>query len=614
MSKHIDIFKNAVNNVPAEKLTLAVKDAIPHMSEHNIITSLLRQDELITETVELICNEPSEHGYDIDSFEFKLIRELCHKTGLPFKVQSALIESSQYELASRINDLPIALLDKIIEKCFGSHSSSVMYFLGNILGNIFKDATMNINLRVEQLKKIIEIYRSNDREISLDIITGWFKNPSIPLDDLLFLLDPTLPISKGDNKYASSPFLSKVYTDCLKAFLKRPGNKSIEELLSFFALHSEPQLAGSVSYLGPVFSSDNVSLETKIKLIDINDEGGLYPDHDRLKVAYSEKLSEYAINNHTQDNDTHTSINPVFLKKSGIFTLMEHGYPLSLFLDTCKSKQTLSLLIGSSHKEEISLYQRSPTLCLNAFSVLQNHFVNTTTGKQNRHGYIQFLTEVNKLNVDGSAFELNVNNFNLAVETIGYKGVLETLASQAPPAARDTLNFIAELVSCECEVQKERQQKLIQRWLSKNQDHDCFFHDYLKNKSSRDTKITHNPVFFQKRLEENVNAVTDFLDVNNRESDIEVCFELPTDGFELSRIGRAQRHCVGSKAYADACASGRAIIFSLYPKSKGLKHGFTFEFNRHSKALVQAEGFARATPNESFTTLAKRCFELLGQQ
>ena len=125
-------------------------------------------------------------------------------------------------------------------------------------------------------------------------------------------LNPTLPISKGDNKYASSPFLSKVYTDCLKAFLKRPGNKSIEELLSFFALHSEPQLAGSVSYLGPVFSSDNVSLETKIKLIDINDEGGLYPDTNRLKVAYSEKLSEYAINNHTQDNDTHTSINPVF--------------------------------------------------------------------------------------------------------------------------------------------------------------------------------------------------------------------------------------------------------------------------------------------------------------
>lgn len=89
------------------------------------------------------------------------------------------------------------------------------------------------------------------------------------------------------------------------------------------------------------------------------------------------------------------------------------------------------------------------------------------------------------------------------------------------------------------------------------------------------------------------------------------CIELPTNGTELARIGRAQRHCVGSRIHAESCESGRSIIFSLYEKNKGVKHGFTFEFMRNTHALIQSEGFARLEPSDDLKKLAKQCFDLL---
>lgn len=74
-------------------------------------------------------------------------------------------------MAAKINDLPIALLDKIIEKCFKCHSGSVMYFFERIS----EDATMNINLTANELKRFLETYRSNGCEISLDIVKGGLK-------------------------------------------------------------------------------------------------------------------------------------------------------------------------------------------------------------------------------------------------------------------------------------------------------------------------------------------------------------------------------------------------------------------------------------------------------
>lgn len=288
-------------------------------------------------------------------------------------------------------------------------------------------------------------------------------------------------------------------------------------------------------------------------------------------------------------------------------TLYGFGYNLHELYKTRKIKSFVKLLIGTSHKEEVALLDRSKDLCLGAISGLQGLFTNKR--KLDRFGYLQFMEKINSAGIDGNAFDVPGQTLMFAKTVIGLDGLMGVAKAQKFDNAKDTFRFIEYLVNengPEYEEYVTKQITLIGRWLAKNNfDYGHLFHDYLANKTKRDnvaTRVSHT--LYQQIFEDSARALNDYLEQNK----MKLRVVWPTSTNQLRYIGTAQRHCVGGQYYAENCQRGSNIIFATKVDGK-LSQGITFQFETGTNRLLQAEGFARRSPSESEIAQGKELFD-----
>lgn len=316
------------------------------------------------------------------------------------------------------------------------------------------------------------------------------------------------------------------------------------------------------------------------------------------------------------------SVLPVLMEsKHALNTLFEMGYNLKELVSYKKIKAFVRACINSTHKEEVAFLLRGMTcnedesidkkvdarhLGLSALSAIQGLF--TKSQKMDRHNYLLFMAWLNEHNIFPSAFECAANTLMDVEKTIGLDGIKSVLIEQnalhfkRATASRDTFLFISELVSHDEPEAVEKQIKLINRWLAKaGNTHDELFHDYLMNKCKRDFGREIVPAnFYQMRFISKAEVINKEL----KEGDFNYRIYLPKNTAQLATIGNVQRHCVGSSFYANNCVNGHNIIFAI--KIDGtLKHGYTFQFDTNTGALLQAEGFCRSEVPDEYVKLAK---------
>jgi hypothetical protein len=314
---------------------------------------------------------------------------------------------------------------------------------------------------------------------------------------------------------------------------------------------------------------------------------------------------------------------PVLMEsKHALDTLFSMGYNLKELVNCKKTKTFIQTCINSAHKEEVAFLLRGMTcsedkdqeerlndkhLGLSALSAIQGLF--TKTRKLDRHNYLIFLKWVNEQSIFPSAFECTANTLMDAEKTIGLDGIKSVLIDQnakivrKASGARDTFLFISELVTHENQEAIDKQIKLINRWLDKSDNrYDELFHDYLMNKCKRDFGRESVPANFYQMF-----FVTTAEEINQelKKSGSDIRLYLPENTAQLATIGNVQRHCVGSSFYANKCVNGHNIIFAM-KKNGALKHGYTFQFDTNTGALLQAEGFCRAGVPDEYVAIAKK--------
>jgi hypothetical protein len=439
----------------------------------------------------------------------------------------------------------------------------------------------------------------------------------------------------------SSPDTIDVSTDVTYGYGSRYGSRTVpikrdnelNEILVLIAQHDNV----SVDTLRALFEKEEGPVQDLLKneALPIRD-ALVWAQEESEEPAFrvgvvAERIAQAVAQASNEDNVLSPNLPPAELmrKDMAVTTLAEHGYNLAQLFDTVKTKQFVRALIGTAHKEEIAFFMNATSCVLSSISALQHVF--TCGHKLNRHGYIEFVTQFNNLiradlrqdlgiKVDGGVFDLTGNDLQLAIDTIGWDGVLSVIRNQDTIHARDTLVMIANITHSEYEEETARQIKLVNRWLVKqikiNLDNDNgqneynhLFHDYLANKQVRDEGVPALAApFYQAHLMGMMDDINAQLKARNDEQVLSVF--LPANTAELRRIGTAQRHCVGGKNYADQCTSGRSVIFAI-KVGGSLKHGFTFQYDAHSQALIQAEGFSTCKPAEHLIKLSKRIIHAL---
>jgi hypothetical protein len=417
----------------------------------------------------------------------------------------------------------------------------------------------------------------------------------------------TMPL-KRDNE------LGKILTS-----ISGHENASVDTLRALFEKENGP----ARTLLG------NESLPIRDALIWSQEENN--DDSAFLVGVVAVRVAQAVAQTSDEDNEISPNLPPAELmrKDMAITTLAEYGYNIAQLFDMVKTKQFVRALIGTAHKEEVTFFIQAQTCVLSSISALQHVF--TRGQKLDRHGYIEFITQFNKFTrndmredlatkIDGGVFDLTGNNLQLAINAIGWDGVLNVVRNQGTIAARDTLNMLASVTYSEYEEETARQITLVNRWLvkevhlncindNKQNEYNSCFHDYLAKKQVRDDGVPALAApFYQTRLNSLVDGINAQLKARNYEQVLSVF--LPANAAELRRIGTAQRHCVGGKNYADQCATGRSVIFAI-KVGGSLKHGFTFQYDTHSQSLIQAEGFSASEPAEHLVNISKRVIKAL---
>lgn len=276
------------------------------------------------------------------------------------------------------------------------------------------------------------------------------------------------------------------------------------------------------------------------------------------------------------------------------------GYGAFDFHKVDSPKKATKIFINSKHPNEVEfLFGSEHCEALNAISALQSAYTNRK-GKINRADYLTFLGTVNDRVIGKSRMGLAVDNITLK-RVFSYFDrllVVDIISQYEPDEAKDCLRMLASLVSFDDARLNQKNKLEIEGWLFHNQSKFCF-HGYL-TKKSKDLWVLAGSKFFQQVFSEKVTEANKLLD-----SGWEI--NLPVQSSELLQIGAAQRHCVGTKFYADRCIDGSNVIFQIVPKNE-IKQGYTFQFSR-TGILLQAKGFCNSHVPEQYKRDSKRIMQ-----
>lgn len=288
----------------------------------------------------------------------------------------------------------------------------------------------------------------------------------------------------------------------------------------------------------------------------------------------------------------------------------DYGFDLFDFKFVTSQKKMLQMIIGSKHAQEISfVYGAGTAESITAISTLQSVFTNEK-GKLDRFGYLSFLTKVNEsfLGSDHPARRIGLSvdalSLGVSMRILTTDEVISVLQNNEDTESQDVFRLISSLINQGDEGENEKQTTLIRRWLDKSNDFGDAFHTYLSNKQQRDLGAkTPNSPFYQKNAENEIEAIKDSLPNG-------IKLTLPVNSADLKALGRKQRHCVGTKYYADRCIDGSAIIFAL---STGMASDemYTYQFERYSGRLSQSKGFANSTTPARLESVARDVFSLI---
>jgi hypothetical protein len=298
-----------------------------------------------------------------------------------------------------------------------------------------------------------------------------------------------------------------------------------------------------------------------------------------------------------------TSLNEFLILES------EYGFDLFDFKGVKSPKQMTKMLIGSKHPQEVAfIFGSNEAQSVTALSTLQSVFTNRK-GKLDRFSYIEFLESINNA-FEGS--EKGACRAGLAVDAQTLEIVMTFLSNKEMVAvlkeansfdeAKDVFRILATLIERNDPEVNEKQRTLVRRWLDSKGEYGDTFHSYLTNKQLRDFSSDEGTAsFYQIHAEKEMSSIKSSLPER-----VEVI--LPANRTELRELGRKQRHCVGTKYYADRCSDGTSVIFALVT---GMRSDdiFTYQFDRFTGRLLQKKGFANGGTPDDLTPLAQSVFE-----
>jgi hypothetical protein len=277
--------------------------------------------------------------------------------------------------------------------------------------------------------------------------------------------------------------------------------------------------------------------------------------------------------------------------------LINSGYGAFDFYNIRSPKKVTQLLINSKHPNEVEfLFGSKHADALDALSALQSAFTNRK-GKLNRADYLTFLADVNDNVTPEQRRGLAVDNISLiaAFTHFNTQLVIDILHQYQPDEAKDTVRMLSSLVRFADPAVNKKNVDTINKWLEKPTHKVGALHDYLTKLNAVLLESDALP-FWQNCFIEQLPEAKKLLDIG-------MVLNFPTNSSQLLAIGSAQRHCVGTKFYAERCIDGSNIIFQIAPKDN-MKQGYTFQFNRAGR-LIQAKGFANSRVPEHATRLAK---------
>ena len=288
----------------------------------------------------------------------------------------------------------------------------------------------------------------------------------------------------------------------------------------------------------------------------------------------------------------------------------DYGYDLFDFKSVNSPKAMTKMLIGSKHPQEVQfLFDSQEAESLTALSALQSVFTNSR-GKLDRHGYIQFLAQINSALGTGkqaqkrAGLAIDAPSLRTCLAFLSHDEMVAVVMDNAITEARDVFRMLATLIARDCPDESAKQCALVRKWLASKKDYGEAFHSYLSNKQQRDFSIsTVNARFYQADAIAQLDTITESLPSH-------VTLTLPEDTKALRALGRAQHHCVGTRYYADRCTDGSAVIFALSTGNRS-DETFTYQFERSSGRLAQAKGFSNSDTPPELNSVAYEVFNAI---
>ncbi len=555
------VFLESSNHLEVITQALLVMNERNGADEH-LLTALDRKD-LPKSVFSLIAEYVSDHLED----EFIRARGAYFSNVLNWsKERSFLLTQQNIELG--LNDNHVYGKKSPMN---AMHNPHLTFELGlNLLNNL---GARNTATR-EEIRPFAKLIESNDEKIlqTIDVLREQGKSKSV-----VNFLEGFEHISHTVFDYC----LEHIHDNDIGAFLARHPDISPDHLVQYAYDDYEVQVE--------VLCHPNIKTETFNSLF-------------RAKARFNDEIKNSVI------KDSKAFFLLQQFDKLDVFGL-EYGHDIFDFKFVNSPKKFTQMLIGTKHPEEVAfLFNSLHAETLTAISALQSTYTNAR-GKVDRQAYLGALTTLNalvekdekgKTNMAGLA--VDAITMKKALAFFSFEDVAQILMANKKDEARDIFRLTVSLIDRDDITENTKQEKLVRRWLDKQQDFGTLFHDYLTNKQMRDLgESTVLVDFFQSKISD------EQLSEIERGLEQKIKLVLPVHAGELRKLGRAQRHCVGTKYYADRCVDGSNIIFALTTGERS-NECFTYQFARSTGKLEQAKGFSNSACEPHLEPIAKAVF------
>lgn len=307
--------------------------------------------------------------------------------------------------------------------------------------------------------------------------------------------------------------------------------------------------------------------------------------------------------NLVKGDDTHFNID-AFAERLFDFGIMVEG-----LADVKTPKALCKAIIGTAHHLEVEMlfcYTYSNRLNgLSALTNLQVAFTDRRKRKVDRHNYLKFLGLASQgPSITWLAY-ISGEQLKTVIQHLGPTILIQINCASSRNQA-DIVRMLADILSADdSENQYTKRKRLLYNWLERYNDYGTKLHEYLSKKSREKLRRTQMYFDFNQAKYQSVIAA-----INAESTEYDIYWPHNTDA--LIDIGKKQKHCVGSRHYANLLHQDIGHIFSIIPTKNGepqrLSKGFTFQFDEKG-TLVQAKGMLNSDVSQKWVDIAFEVME-----